>query len=58
MMLFLDVVNLIIRNGMYSNKLHFNDYHGTPWVIGPQYVNLYDEGEMETIIIGGPSLYG
>ena len=55
---FLDVVNLIIRNGLYSNKLHYNDYHGPPQVIGPQYVNLDDEIEMATISMGGPSLYG
>ena len=58
MMPFSDVVNLIIRNGMYSNKLHCNDYHGPPRVIGPQYVNLDDEREMATISMGGPSLYG
>ena len=55
---FLDVVNLIIRNGMYSNKLHCNDYHRPPRVICPQYVNLSYEREMEMIGMGGPSLYG
>ena len=49
MMPFLDVVNSVIRNGIYYNKLHCNEYHGTPWVIGAQYVNLDDEREMATI---------
>ena len=57
MMPFFDVVNIIIRNGIYSNKLHCNDYHGPPWVIGPQYVNIDDEREMAMISMGGPSLY-